>query len=48
MDRTGSGYYVMGYISCRMSGGWNWLRIVMGSFGASGAERPDSAIKSFG
>ena len=28
MDGTGSGYYVMGYISYRMSGGWNWLRLL--------------------
>ena len=48
MDRTGSGYYVRGNISCRMSGGWNWLRIVIGSFVASGAQRKDSAIKSLG
>jgi len=28
VDGTGSGYYVMGYISCRMSVGWKWLRIL--------------------
>ena len=28
MDGTGSGYYVTGNISCGMSDGWNWLRIL--------------------